>query len=558
MNPQVSESGQFDPISLEIMWSRLIGIADDMWTTVLRTAVSTIIGAAQDFGCEILDAQGNSVAHSNRSMPVFNIVMPTVTRAVIERFPVAMMQEGDVYVTNDPWFCAGHLDDIATITPVFYDGRVVAFSVTVAHTSSIGGSLTSRTVRDVYEEGLRIPILKLYDAGRRNETAWAFIRENVRTAEMVLTDIEAQLTANDLGARRVVALLQEYGLPDLTAVATTIQAHSEKAMRDAIRAVPDGTYESEVFADGLEAPVRLQCQITIEGDEIAVDYAGSDPEAPHGGINCTLTYTRAHTVYPLKCLLSPNVPANEGVFRPFAIQAPEGSILNCGIPASVGSRTRTGWHLHALLFAALEPVLPDRIQAGNGLMHSIHVYGQERDGRFYNAHFFMGGGRGASRGRDGIGRNCFPSSARNVPVEVFEARAPVLIRARNLRPDSAGLGAWRGAFGHQIEFSPLPGYERPVSFFLNPDRLRFPPMGLVEGQDGPRTEISLNGRPLSMEVIGTGQFTLRAEEDRLELAVPGGAGYGPVTERDPSLIEADLASGLVSPASVPRLERAAG
>ena len=239
MSAQLSETGQFDPISLEIIWSRLIGIADDMWTTVLRTAVSTIIGAAQDFGCEILDAQGNSVAHSNRSMPVFNIVMPTVTRAVIERFPVEAMREGDVYVTNDPWLCAGHLDDIATITPVFYDGRVVAFSVTVAHTSSIGGSLTNRTVRDVYEEGLRIPILKLYDAGRRNETAWAFIRENVRTAEMVLTDIEAQLTANDLGARRVVTLLQEYDLPDLRAVATTIQAHSEKAMRDALRAVPD-------------------------------------------------------------------------------------------------------------------------------------------------------------------------------------------------------------------------------------------------------------------------------------------------------------------------------
>ena len=557
MSPQTSEPGQFDPISLEIMWSRLIGIADDMWTTVLRTAVSTIIGAAQDFGCEILDAQGNSVAHSNRSMPVFNIVMPTVTRAVIERFPVATMQEGDVYVTNDPWLCAGHLDDIATITPVFYHDQVVAFSVTVAHTSSIGGSLTGRTVRDIYEEGLRIPILKLYDAGRRNETAWAFIQENVRTPEMVLTDIEAQLTANDLGARRVVALLQEYGLPDLRPVATTIQAHSETAMRNAIRAVPDGIYESEVFADGLETPVRLQCRITIAGDQIGVDYAGSDSEAPRGGLNCTLTYTRAHTVYPLKCLLSPNVPANEGVFRPFTIQAPEGSVLNCRIPASVSSRTRTGWHLHALLFAALEPVLPDRVQAGNGLMHSVHVYGQERDGRFYNAHFFMGGGRGASRGRDGIGRNCFPSSARNVPVEVFEARAPVLIRTRNLRPDSAGLGAWRGAFGHQIAFSPLPGYERPVSFFLNPDRLRFPPIGLVGGENGPRTEIGLNGEPLALEAIGSGQFTLRTAEDRLELAVPGGAGYGPVAERDPSFIEADLASGLVSPGSVPRLERAA-
>ena len=551
MNGQAAEPGQFDAISLEIMWSRLIGIADDMWTTVLRTAVSTIIGAAQDFGCEILDARAGSVAHSHRSMPVFNIVMPAVTRAVIARFPVETMRKGDVYATNDPWLCAGHLDDIAIITPVFYRDRVVAFSVTVAHASSIGGALTSRTVRDIYEEGLRIPAIKLCDAGQRNETAWAFIHDNVRTPEMVLTDIEAQLTANELGARRIVAFLEEYGLPDLESLAATIQAHSERAMREAVRAMPNGVYESEMHADGLEQPVRLQCRITVAGDELEIDYAGTDPESPRGGINCTLIYTQAHTVYPLKCLLSPAVPANEGTFRPFVTKAPPGSILNCNVPASVGSRTRTGWHIHALLFAALEPVMPERVQAGNGLMQSVHVYGQEHNGRFYNAHFFAGGGRGASVGRDGIGRNCFPSSARNVPVEVFEARAPVLIRARNLRPDSAGPGEWRGAFGHQIEFAPLPAHGLPVSFFVNPDRLRFPPKGLAGGEDGSRTAVTVNGRTLSAAEMGAGQVTLQSGEERLVLAVPGGAGYGAVERRDPQLVAADIESGLVSPETGP-------
>jgi N-methylhydantoinase B/oxoprolinase/acetone carboxylase alpha subunit len=541
----MSEARSFDPISLEIIWSRLIGIADDMWTTVLRTAVSTIIGAAQDFGCEILDAKGNSVAHSNRSMPVFNIVMPTVTKEVIARHPVATMREGDVYVTNDPWFCAGHLDDIATITPVFYHDRVIAFCVTIAHTSSIGGSLTGRSVRDVYEEGLRIPIVKLYDAGIQNETVRAFIQANVRTPEMVLTDIEAQLTANDLGARRVIGLVEEYDLPDLEAVAATIQTHSERAMRDAVRDVPDGIYEAEIGADGLDQPIHLRCKITVADDAMTIDYAGSDPESPNGGINCTLTYTRAHTVYPLKCLLSPKTPANQGSFRPFTINAPAGSILNCNMPASVGARTRTGWHLHPLLFAALEPVMPDRIQAGNGLMHSVHVYGQDDADRFYNAHFFVAGGRGASLGRDGIGRNCFPSSARNVPVEVFESRVPVLVRDRNFRSNSAGMGTWRGAFGHQIEFAPLPGHDRPVSFFINPDRLIYPPTGVAGGGDGQLTAISLNGHRLSAEEIGSGQITLASPDDRLTLAVPGGAGYGPVTDRDPYLVELDVASGLV-------------
>lgn len=535
---------QFDPISLEIIWSRLIGIADDMWTTVLRTAVSTIIGAAQDFGCEILDANGDSVAHSNRSMPVFNIVMPTVTKAVLARYPVETMQEGDVYVTNDPWLCAGHLDDIATIRPIFYQDKVVAFSVVVGHTSSIGGSLTSRTVRDVYEEGLRIPVTKLYEAGNRNETAWAFIGENVRTPEMVLTDIEAQLTANDLGGRRIADLLQEYGLGDLTGVATAIHAHSERAMRDAIRALPDGDYRSEVIADGLDEPVRLQCRVRVACDALDIDYSGSDPEAPRGGINCTLTYTRAHTVYPLKCLLSPNVPANQGTFQPFRIHAPEGSILNCVPPASVSSRTRTGWHLHALLFAALEPIMPEKIQAGNGLMQSLHVYGQERDGTYFNAHFFIAGGRGASRGRDGIGRNNFPSSARNVPIEVFESRVPIVIHDRNLRDNSAGSGAWRGAFGQTIEFGPLPGYDRPLSFFLNPDRLRFPPLGLAGGENGPQTELRLNGDLLSSDQIGSGQITLTNSDDRLTLAVPGGGGYGQKEDRPEELTQADQTTGL--------------
>ncbi len=536
----------FDPIHLGIIWSRLIGITDDMWTTVLRTAVSTIIGAAQDFGCEILDAEGNSVAHSNRSMPVFNIVMPTVTRAVLERHPVETMRPGDVYITNDPWLCAGHLDDIAAITPVFLQDRVVAFAVTIAHTSSIGGSLTSRTVRDVYEEGLRIPILKLFDGGERNDAVQRFIHENVRTPDMVLTDIDAQITANELGSRRIVALLHEYGLPDLASIAVRIQAHSEGAMRGAIRDIPDGRYRSDVEADGLDHPIRLHCEITVSGDVMSIDYAGSDPEEPRGGINCTLTYTQAHTVYPLKCLLSPNVPANEGTFRPFTIKAPQGSILNCNVPASVGSRTRTGWHLHPLIFTALESVMPDRVQAGNGLMHSVHVYGQGDDGAYFNAHFFAAGGRGASEGRDGIGRNCFPSSARNVAVEVFESRVPALVHDRNLRPDSAGEGRWRGAFGHRIAFGPLPGYHRPLSFFLNPDRLRFPPKGLAGGHDGPRTEIRLNGELLGPEEIGTGQITLMSVDDRFELSVPGGAGYGDPAQRDEALLNADRDAGLVT------------
>ena len=539
----------FDPIGLEIMWSRLISIADEMWTTVLRTAVSTIIGAAQDFGCEIMDAHGNSVAHSQRSMPVFNLVMPTVTRAVMARYPVATMRPGDVFATNDPWICAGHLDDIAIVSPVFHGDRVVAFLTTVAHTSSIGGSLSASAVRDLYEEGLRIPICKLYDAGVADDTVFAFIRDNVRAPEMVLTDIEAQVTANALGATRLTAFLREYGLDDLEALARTVQARAEGAMRAAIRAVPNGVYTNEALTDGYGPgdPVRLRCRVVVEDEGITVDYDGSDPQRLAGGINCALIYTAAHTVYPLKCLLTPQVPNNEGTFRPITTSAPEGSILNCTPPASVNSRTRTGWHLHGLLFGALAGALPDRVQAGNGLMHGLNTYGQDAGGRIYNAHFFTAGGRGASRGRDGIGRNCFPSSARNVPVEIWELRAPVLVRQRSLRPDSAGAGQWRGAVGHEVVVSRLPGFARPVHVFFHPDRLYHAPQGLAGGEDGPLTEVILNGERLTPEALAAGHVALGRDEDRLLERLPGGAGYGDPARRDPAALAADLRSGLVTP-----------
>jgi len=530
---------EFSLIDLEIMWSRMISIADEMWSTLFKTAVSTVIGAAQDFGCEILDTSGGSLAHSNRSMPVFNVVMPTVVRAVLNRFPVADMQPGDVYVTNDPWLCAGHLDDIAIVTPVFYRGSIVAFTMSVAHASSIGGSLTSRTVRDIYEEGLRIPLVKLYDAGELNETAFAFIGENVRTPDMVLTDVEAQLTANGVGARRIEAFLEEYRLSNLDTLAETVQRRSEGAMRRAIETVPDGVYRHEVWADGIDDPVRLRCRVTVDGNHIDVDYSGSDPQQIRGGINCTMTYTRGHTVYPLKCLLSPTIPANEGTYRPITAHAPKGTVLNCVPPASVGSRTHIGWHVHELLFGALEPVLPRRVQAGNGFLHYVYVYGEQEDKTFYNSHFFVAGGRGAGKGRDGIGRNGFPSSARNVPVEVFELRTPVLVRRRALQPNSGGAGRWRGACGQLLEFGVLPGYPRPVSLYFDPDRLRTPAPGFAGGEDGLLFQIAIDGRVLSFEEIASGQFTLSSPADLIQVQVPGGGGYGPKEQRDPELIAED-------------------
>jgi N-methylhydantoinase B/oxoprolinase/acetone carboxylase alpha subunit len=527
LSPQSSVLAS-DPVALEIVWSRLIATTDEMWTTVLRTAVSPVIGAAQDFGCELLDAAGNGLAHSTRSMPVFNLVMPEITRALLRRFPVAAMRPGDVYVGNDPWLCAGHLDDIAVVTPLFRNDRVVGFTNTVAHTSSIGGTLDGLRARDRYEEGLFIPLAKLYDAGEPNETLFAVIEANVRQPEMVLTDVAAQVAANEVGARRVLSLLDEYDLPDLAALAAVLQDRAETAMRRAIAGIPDGVYANEVLVEAPDGDLTLRGTVTVEGEEIRVDYAGSAPEQPGGGINCTFTYTRAHTVYPLKCLLTPTVPNNEGCFRPIRVAAPEGSILNCRCTASVNTRTKTGWHLHTLLFGALAPAMPDRVQAGNGLMHAFRAAGTEADGRPFGVHFFSGGGRGAGGGRAGLGYNCFPSSAGNIPVEVFEGRAPILIEERSILDGTGGAGRRRGTPGHRVRMRRLPGSGADVRLYLHPDRLRHPAPGLFGGGPGNRTRVLLNGADLTGGTghLRTGEISLATDDDLFTSEAAGGGGIG--------------------------------
>ncbi len=538
---------EFDPVSLEIMWSRLISIADEMWTTVLRTAVSTIIGAAQDFGCELLDERGNSLAHSYRSMPVFNLVMPQSTRKMIEIFPVETMRPGDMFATNDPWMCAGHLDDIAVITPIFRDGRVVAFANTIAHTSSIGGALDGTRVRDLHEEGLFIPPLRLYDQGRPNETAFAFIRANVRQPEMVLTDIESQVTANELAAQRVLAFMDEYRLDSLAQLATVVQERAETAMRNAIDAIPNGRYEAEEWMEGVNGPIPLRTAITVDGNSLHVDYAGSAPQTIAGGISCAFIYTRAHTVYPLKSILTPRIPSNEGCFRPILIDAPERSILNALPPASVNSRTKTGWHLHTLIFRALSGVLPERIQAGNGLMYSDRAYARDADGTPYHASIIAGGGRGAGHGVDGMTRNCYPSSASAVAAEIIENRIPVLIEEDTLIADSGGRGRWRGSPGQRVTIRRRPGHDLPVSIFIHPDRLRFPAPGLLGGESGQKTIVMLNGENLAPDGgLATGEVVLSTDEDRFTSLVAGGGGYGPPEERDPAAVQQDIEYGYVT------------
>ena len=539
---------KFDPVSLEIMWSRLVNITEEMWTTTLRTAVSTIIASANDFGCEVLDSQGRSVAHAYRSMPVFNMTMPNVTKEILKKYPVSSMQPGDVFLTNDPWMCAGHLPDIAVVTPAFYQGKVVAFAGNIANTSDIGGSLDAKNVRDSYEEGIFFPICKLYHQGEPNELVFDMFRWNVRAPDMVLTDLEAQVAANASGCERVVAFLEEYALPDLEDLSAAIRGRSQEAMRAAITEMADGEYTNEVFTDGMGVPLKIAVKLKVEGDAISVDYAGSSPQIDHGGINCTMIYSLGHTLYTLACLLTPEVPVNEGCFEPIRVTAPEGSIINCTFPASVGSRVNTGWYIHGAIFQALSAVLPDRIQAGNGLMSILQTYGVEADGRVFNTHFFCGGGRGATSGGDGTGHNMFPSSASNVPIEVFELNSPVLINAKEFVQNSAGPGKFRGSSGERVSMSRLAGHPHPLHIYLHPHRLSFAAEGAFGGKPGTKTVVALNGETVSdadspMEL---GYVTLDHDTDVLTVEFPSGGGMFDPLDRDQEQAAADRQNGIVS------------
>ncbi len=535
----------FDPVSLEIMWSRLINIVEECWVTLWRTSFSTIIGEVNDFGCQLMDARGNSIVHSPRSMPVFNLVMPGMAKMLLGVFPPETMCDGDVFICNDPWVGPGHLFDIAVVTPAFRAGRLAALVGSMAHCSDIGGTKDSGQAREIYDEGLQIPPLRLYRAGQLNEDLTQLIGRNVRNPAMVLGDIQAQVSSNRVGARRLPEFMDEYGLASLAPLAHEVQTRSERAMRQAIAAIPDGVYRSEVDVPVAGERLRLPCAVRVEGDDLTVDFEGAPPQAPRGAVNCTLTYTTAHSVYAVKSILTPETPSNADCFGPLHVRAPEGSILNCRYPAAVNQRTMVGWFCGPAVFRALAPVLPRRVQAFTGLPAVFSAYGRDRAGRVFNSHYMFGGGQGASHHGDGRSAWMYPTSACNAAVEVFEQRTPVLIERKDLIPDSGGDGHHRGGAGQRMVIRKL--YNDGLSVFLNvlPHATGWGMQGLLgggAGRDGGcyRNEIPVDAK-LGMSVF----LELRDPKDTVAVEASGGSGYGDPTTRPLDLIRRDREEGYV-------------
>lgn len=537
-----------DPVGLEIMWSRMINIAEECWHTVIRTAFSLIIGEAQDFACEILDAEGKQIVHSPRAMPVFNLTLPVAVNAMIKKFPPETLVLGDVLVTNDPWLCAGHLFDIAVAVPVFHGDRVVSFVGVVGHVSDIGGTKDSLNAREIYDEGFQIPPMKLFKAGQPNEDLFTLLGENVRRPDQVLGDVHALVAAGLTGAERIGEFMAEYGMHDLKALATVVQNRAESVMRDAIRALPDGIYEHQVEADGIDSSICYPIQVSVQGDQVEVAFEGAPAQMDRGGSNCTLTYTKAHATYPLKCIFSPEVPGNAGCYRPMAVSAPDHSILNCDRPMAVNMRTRTGWYIAPNIFGALADAAPEKVQAFTGLPSSALFYGVGPDGIFYSDHLFQGGGQGASAHGDGQSALLYPTSAANTSVELFETRVPALVVEKALIADSGGAGRKRGGLGQVISARKLENDGKPCQVGIYPNGVLEQIPGLFGGKAGARSCGRVGPFDGDAKDVGVGALsTLSTTGDYAELRISGGSGFGDPTTRSYDEVQRDLDEGYVTP-----------
>ena len=532
---------QYDPITLEIMWSRLIAIANETAATLVRTSFSTIVRESNDYACVLMDAEGKSVAENTGSIPSFVGILSKTTRALMEYFPPDTLKPGDILMTNDPWLATGHLPDITMVMPIFRDGQIVAWAANVAHSPDMGGSMWAPDARELYEEGLHIVPVKFMIAGQPNETLVNMIKGNVRTPEHTIGDMYAQMAASEVCADRLLEFMDEMGIDGLSSISHAIQSRAEQTMRQAIEEIPDGVYTHRIETDGFDHPLILNATITVKGSDIYVDWAGTSPQVDRG-LNSCLNYTVAYTEYPIKCALTPDTPKNEGSNRPIHVTAPEGSLLNPLYPAPVNSRQLTSHFLTAVVYGALAPAIPEKVIADSGSGPTLRtVYaGKTPAGAPFTAILFASGGMGAAPFKDGLPCTAFPTNAGAGSLEALESVSPIRFWKQEMLTDSGGPGQHRGGMGQEIVVEVAT--KEPVRVATHSDRRNHPAQGLFGGMPGSTTDIQLNN---DGSLPAKGKSMLQPG-DRLTIHYAGGGGYGAPSERDLELVERDLRNGLIS------------
>ena len=528
----------------QIMWNRLIAVVEEQAMTLVRTAFSTSVREAGDLSAGLFDAQGRMMVQAVTGTPGHVNAMSESVGHFIDGIGRQNINDGDVYITNDPWLGTGHLHDVTVVTPVFRAGGHVGFFACTAHIVDIGGRGFGPDANEVYEEGLLIPICKFVDRGEVSALLVQLIRANVRTPDQTVGDIYSLAACNEAGNARLQNMMDEFGIDALDALSDFISKASDTATRAAIAKVPDGTYRNTMMVDGYDAPAELCVTLTIEGERIRADFEGtSGPSA--FGVNVPEVYTRAYACYALKCAIAPDVPNNAASLAPFEITAPEGSILAAKRPAPVSVRHVIGHLVPDVVLGALHDALPDHVPAeGASALWNIQISARASDpaSELPPAELLMfnSGGTGARPGSDGLSATAFPSGVSTMSVEATEQTGPVIIWRKDLRADSGGPGTQRGGLGQVIEIEARAEY----GFWFNAmfDRVTHPARGRNGGGAGAAGAVTLtDGTTLQSkgrQWVAPGQ--------RLRLCLPGGGGYGDPAKRSDARVSADIDQGYVS------------
>lgn len=534
----------------QVMWNRLISVVEEQAQALVRTAFSTSVREAGDLSAGVYDTEGRMLAQAVTGTPGHVNAMADAVAHFIRRIGRDNIFEGDVYITNDPWEGTGHLHDITVVSPSFHCGNLVGFFGCTAHIVDIGGRGFGADAASIYEEGLYIPIMKMIERGKVDATLIKIVRGNVREPDQLVGDLYALATCNEIGHRRLIDMMDEFGLSDLTSIAAFILENSRIATLERIAALPRATAEGAMTIDGYSKPIDLKVKLDIQENRIVCDFAGSSG-VDKKGINVPHVYTKAYACYALKCAIAPEIPNNAASLAPFEISAPENTILNAPHPAPVALRHIIGHMIPDTVYDALDKILPETVPAeGAGSLCNFQVSLRPRTDETPPEHAvraevlaFNSGGSGARPTADGMNATAFPSGVMTMPIEATEHTGPVIIWRKELRPDSGGAGKYRGGLGQYMEVGAVEGHEFDFSAMF--DRVNHPARGRQGGQNGAPTTIGQDdGAPMK----GKGkQFVPHGH--RVLLAFPGGAGYGDPSERLPEMVRRDLALGYISPQS---------
>jgi N-methylhydantoinase B len=528
-------------IHMQVMWNRLIAVVEEQAQALLHTAFGAITREAGDLSAGVYDTGGRMLAQAVTGTPGHVNTMAAAVRHFMDRFPIATMRPGDVFVTNDPWYGTGHLFDFVMVTPVFRGREPVGLFASTCHTPDVGGLGFSAEARSVYEEGTCIPHMRLREEGVLDEKVLAIIMANSRNPIEARGDLLSLIACNDVGAARLADMMRELDLDGIDELARHILDTSREATREAIRALPRGRFETAMTLDGYESPIELRACLRIGDGEITVDFAGSSPLSARG-INSPRCYTEAYSVFGLKCIIAPAIPNNAGSLEPFHVLVEDGTCVAPLRPAPVTARHVIGQMLPDLMFGALAQALPGRVPAESaGSIWVLPMAGRRVAGPSFNVMNVGLGGTGARPGKDGLNTTAFPSGIGVIPVEITENESPLVFWVKEYLPDSGGPGEFRGGLGQRIEIAncePTPFTVAAGTF----DRMRNPAVGRSGGKPGRHGTARLG----SGTVLATKALHTVPAGDRLVVELPGGGGVGDPARRGPERIAADVTSGLVS------------